>query len=87
MQHRLAAHAGVQLICATGIGDPVIDAAFTTPGSVVVRLRNDGDVRRNLSYLRIRSVNASGVETNLLGGRDPEDPDNYVTALSYRARS
>jgi hypothetical protein len=86
MQHRLAAHAGVQLICATGIGDPVIDDSFATPGSVIIRLRNDGDVRRNLSYLRIRSVSASGVEQNLLGGRDRDDQANYLTAIPYRVR-
>jgi hypothetical protein len=53
MQHRLAAHTGLQLVCATGLHDAGIDAAFTGPGSVIVKLRNDGDLRRNLSFLRL----------------------------------
>lgn len=88
MQHRLAARSGVQLICATGIHDPGVDAAFSGKGSVVVKLRNDGDVRRNMSFLRLRSSVVEGFDVAgaLTGGRDPEDPTNWVDATSYRVQ-
>lgn len=88
MQHRLAARSGVQLICATGIHDPGVDAAFSGKGSVIVKLRNDGDLRRNLSFLRLRSAVVEGIDiaAGLAGGRDPGAPESWVAATSYRVQ-
>jgi hypothetical protein len=81
MQHRLAAHTGLQLVCATGLHDAGVDAAFTGPGSVVVKLRNDGDLRRNLSFLRLRARIVDGIDVAaaLTTGRDTDDPKNWST--------
>jgi hypothetical protein len=88
MQHRLAAHTGLQLICATGLHDAGVDAAFTGPGSVVVKLRNDGDLRRNLSFLRLRAriVDGSDISAALTTDRDPNEPKNWVDATTYEIR-
>jgi hypothetical protein len=88
MQHRLAAHSGVQLVCATGLHDPAVDAAFTGPRSVIVKLRNDGDLRRNLSYLRLRAIVVDGVDVaeRVRGGRSREDSQNWVDATRYEVR-
>lgn len=85
MQHRLAARSGVQLICATGIHDPGVDAAFSGKGSVIVKLRNDGDLRRNLSFLRLRSAVMEGTDVadSLAGGRDRRSQRNWVDATTY----
>ncbi|ASU79052.1 hypothetical protein CDG81_13010 [Actinopolyspora erythraea] len=85
MQHRLAAHTGLQIICATGLHDTGVDAAFTGPGSVIVKLRNDGDQRRNLSFLRLRANVVDGVDVAgaMTGGRDPSASTNWVDALRY----
>lgn len=88
MQHRLAAHTGLQLVCATGLNDAGVDAAFTGPGSVIVKLRNDGDLRRNLSFLRLRATVVDGVDiaTAITAGRDPADSRNWVDGTSYEVR-
>ncbi|WP_206745031.1 hypothetical protein, partial [Pseudofrankia sp. BMG5.36] len=86
MQHRLAAHTGLQLVCATGLNDAGVDAAFTGPGSVIVKLRNDGDLRRNLSFLRLRATVVDGIDiaTALTSGRDVDAQRNWVDASAYR---
>jgi hypothetical protein len=88
MQHRLAAHTGLQLVCATGLNDANVDAAFTGPGSVIVKLRNDGDLRRNLSYLRLRSRIVDGVDiaASIVGGRPTPSEQNWVDATRYEIR-
>jgi hypothetical protein len=88
MQHRLAAHTGLQLVCATGLHDAGIDAAFTGPGSVIVKLRNDGDLRRNLSFLRLRTSVVDGIDISgtITAGRDPASPQNWVDATGYEIR-
>ena len=88
MQHRLAAHTGLQLVCATGLNDAGVDAAFTGPGSVIVKLRNDGDLRRNLSFLRLRASVVDGVDlaAAVAGGRDPGSARNWVDGTSYEIR-
>lgn len=85
MQHRLAARTGLQLVCATGLHDAGVDAAFSGAGSVIVKLRNDGDVRRNLSFLRLRSRVVDGIDVaaGLTAGRDPSSPQNWVDATTY----
>jgi hypothetical protein len=88
MQHRLAAHTGLQLVCATGLHDAGIDAAFTGPGSVIIKLRNDGDLRRNLSFLRLRTSVVDGIDLSeaITVGRDPASPQNWVDATGYEVR-
>lgn len=88
MQHRLAAHTGLQLICATGLNDANVDAAFSGPGSVIVKLRNDGDLRRNLSFLRLRARTVDGVDiaTSTTAGRAADADQNWVDATSYELR-
>ncbi|GAB2699896.1 hypothetical protein [Nocardia thraciensis] len=88
IQHRLAAHCGVQLVCATGLNDPAVEAAFTGPGSVIVKLRNDGDLRRNLSFLRLRATVVDGVDITaaITAGRDPRSAQNFLNATSYEIR-
>lgn len=85
MQHRLAAHNGIQLVCATGIHDPGVDAAFSGPGSVITKLRNDSDVRRHLSYLRLRAAVVEGVSIAdaLTGTRPLTDRRAQVHATTY----
>ena len=86
MQHRLAAYSHIQLVCATALNEASIEAAFTGAGSVIVKLRNDGDLRRNLNYLRVRQRVVDGVDIHaaLTRGRDATDPHNYVDAITYR---
>ncbi|MFI0411654.1 hypothetical protein [Actinomadura sp. 3N508] len=88
MQHRLAAHTGLQLVCATGLNDANVDNAFTGPGSVIVKLRNDGDLRRNLSYLRLRTQVADGADitASITAGRSATAPQNWVDAVQYEIR-
>lgn len=88
MQHRLAAHSGVQLVCATGLHDPAVDAAFTGPRSVIVKLRNDGDLRRNLSYLRLRAAVVDGVDVaaRVRSGRPRDATQNWLDATRYEVR-
>jgi hypothetical protein len=88
MQHRLAAHTGLQLVCATGLHDAGIDASFAGPGSVIVKLRNDGDLRRNLSFLRMRTRVVDGIDLTaaITGGRDQAASQNWVDATSYEIR-
>lgn len=89
MQHRLAAHTGLQLICATGLNDANVDRAFTGRGSVIIKLRNDGDLRRNLSYLRLRSRLVDGTDLAALvsADRSPDAAQNWVDAIRYEIRS
>lgn len=85
MQHRLAAHSGLQLVCATGLHDVGVDAAFTGRGSVIIKLRNDGDQRRNLSFLRLRSSIVDGIDipAAITAGRDTTSKTNWVDATRY----
>ena len=84
----LAAHTGLQLVCATGLHDAGIDAAFIGPGSVIIKLRNDGDLRRNLSFLRLRTSVVDGIDLSeaITAGRDPASPQNWVDATGYEVR-
>jgi hypothetical protein len=88
MQHRLAAHTGLQLVCATGLNDANVDAAFAGPGSVIVKLRNDGDLRRNLSFLRLRSRTVDGVDiaASITAGRPAAAQQNWVDSTRYEIR-
>ncbi|RMI32677.1 coiled-coil domain-containing protein [Nocardia stercoris] len=88
MQHRLAAHTGVQLVCATGLHDPAVEAAFTGAGSVIVKLRNDGDLRRNLSFLRLRETIVDGIDVveSIVRERDPRSNQNWLDAITYEIR-
>ena len=88
MQHRLAAHTGLQLVCATGLNDANVDTAFTGAGSVIVKLRNDGDLRRNLSFLRLRARVVDGVDiaASIAAGRPTQSPQNWVDATRYEIR-
>lgn len=88
MQHRLAAHVGLQLICATGLNDANVDNAFTGPGSIIIKLRNDGDLRRNLSYLRLRARVVDGVDiaASITADRPESASQNWVDALRYEIR-
>lgn len=88
MQHQLSARTGLQLICATGLHDPGVDAAFTGPGSVIAKLRNDGDIRRNLSYLRLRNRVVDGIDLHaaITADRDTTSPQNWVDATAYEIR-
>ncbi|WP_206797518.1 hypothetical protein [Amycolatopsis sp. MtRt-6] len=72
-------------MCATGLHDPAVDAAFTGHGSVVVKLRNDGDLRRNLAYLQLRATVVDGVDVidSITGGRDRASARNWVDATRY----
>ncbi|MGY1976937.1 hypothetical protein [Nocardia gipuzkoensis] len=85
MQHRLAAHTGVQLVCATGLHDPAVESAFTGAGSVIVKLRNDGDLRRNLSFLQLRAAVVDGIDVveSVVKERDPRSTQNWVDAVRY----
>lgn len=88
MQHRLAAHTGLQLVCATGLHDAGVDAAFTGTGSVIVKLRNDGDLRRNMSFLRLRARTVDGIDLTaaIIAGRDQDSAQNWVDATRYEIR-
>lgn len=85
MQHWLAAHTGLQLVCATGLNDASVDKAFCGPGSVIVKLRNDGDLRRNLSYLRLRDRIVDGIDVveGLTSGRPVDAEQNWIDATRY----
>jgi hypothetical protein len=88
MQQGLAAHTGLQLVCATGLNDAGVDAAFTGTGSAIVKLRNDGDLRRNLSFLRLRTRVVDGIDIDkaVTAGRDPGATQDWVDATSYEVR-
>ncbi|MGV0680344.1 hypothetical protein ABQE62_29470 [Mycolicibacterium fortuitum] len=85
MQHWLAAYTGLQLVCATGLNDANVDKAFCGPGSVIVKLRNDGDLRRNLSYLRLRERTVDGIDIveGLTSGRPVDADQNWIDATRY----
>lgn len=87
MQQALAASVGIQLICATGINDPTVRAAFEGDSAVVVQMRNDIDQRRYLNYLRVVDPALAGpVAEALAGGRDVADDAGYLSAARYRVR-
>jgi hypothetical protein len=88
MQHRLAAHSGIQLVCATGLNEPSVERAFSGVGSVVIKLRNDGDLRRNLSFLRLRARTVDGVDIPkaITGSRTTDSPQNWVDGIRYEIR-
>ncbi len=85
LQHALAAAAGVQLVCASGLEDPSVLTAFEGPGAVVVRLRNDRAQRTGLRHLRVIDEQVEAVVgAALAGGRSPSDPAAYLDAQRYR---
>ena len=88
MQHRLAAHSGIQLVCATGLNEANVERAFSSAGSVIVKLRNDGDQRRNQSFLRIREQIVDGIDLAkaLAGDRPVDSEQNWVEATRYEFR-
>jgi hypothetical protein len=55
---------------------------------VIVKLRNDGDLRRNLSFLRLRARVVDGVDiaAAIAAGRPTESPQNWVDATRYEIR-
>lgn len=88
MQHRLAAHSGIQLVCATGLNEANVERAFSGAGSVIVKLRNDGDQRRNQSFLRIREQIVDGIDLAkaIAGDRPVDSEQNWVEATRYEFR-
>jgi hypothetical protein len=88
MQHRLAAHSGIQLVCATGLNEANVERAFSSAGSVIVKLRNDGDQRRNQSFLRIREQIVDGIDLAkaIAGDRPVDSEQNWVEATRYEFR-
>ncbi len=88
MQHRLAAHSGIQLVCATGLNEANVERAFSSAGSVIVKLRNDGDQRRNQSFLRIREQIVDGIDLAkaVAGDRPVDSEQNWVEATRYEFR-
>lgn len=88
MQHQLAAYSGIQLVCATGLNEPNVERAFHGEGSVIVKLRNDGDQRRNQSFLRIRERIVDGVEIAkaITGGKPVDSQQNWVQGTRYEIR-
>lgn len=84
MQQALAGKSGIQLICATGLNDPTVIAAFEGPDARVVRLRNDINQRGGLHHLRIADpLTHKAVTEAILGGHEADDPHGYVSATSY----
>jgi hypothetical protein len=55
---------------------------------VIVKLRNDGDLRRNLSFLRLRAAVVDGIDVvdRVRGGRPPEATQNWLDATRYEVR-
>lgn len=87
IQQALAAEAGLQLVCATGIDDPNVLASFEGDAGRVIRLRNDRDQRRGLQYLRVVSPDVAAVlEAGIRGSRPVEDPRGWVTGTGYTVR-
>ena len=87
LQQALAARAGVQLVCATGINDPTIRSAFEGEASKVLEMRNDRDQRQYLSYLRVADPSVDDAVRGVVGGsRDQSDPAGYLSATGYRVR-
>jgi hypothetical protein len=87
MQQSLAAAAGVQLVCATGLDDPAVLHAFDGDSGRVLRLRNDRDQRLGLQYLRVEDPGAAArIGAAVTGGRDPADPRGYLDAVGYSVR-
>lgn len=88
MQHALASRAGVQLICATGINDPDVRAAFEGDEGRVIELRNDRDQRQYLQYLRVVDSDAAArLAAAVSDGRPPDDERGYLSGSGYRIRS
>jgi hypothetical protein len=54
----------------------------------LVKLRNDGDLRRNLSFLRLRARIIDGIDvaTTIIAGREPVSPRNWVDGTAYEIR-
>jgi hypothetical protein len=73
LQTAVAAKFGVQLIYTTGLFDPEVHQAF----DCVVRLRNDADLRRHLSYIVLDEPTVAAVTE----GRDASDHNGYVTGV------
>lgn len=87
LQQGLAAASGVQLVCATGINDPVVRAAFEGDDAKLIELRNDRDQRRHLRFLRISDPDtAAAVAAAISDGRPGGDPRGYLSGLGYRVR-
>ncbi len=88
MQQMLALQSGVQLVCATGLDDPGILAAFEGDTGKVIRLRNDRDQRKGLQYLRIVEPTALQAVTAAFGGARTDTSDEArVSASGYTIRS
>ncbi|MGH3451684.1 MAG: hypothetical protein ACRDQW_13360, partial [Haloechinothrix sp.] len=84
MQQALAGKSGIQLICATGLNDPTVIAAFEGPDARVIRLRNDIDQRGGLNHLRVADpLVRKAITEAILDGHDADDPNGYVSATSY----
>ena len=87
MQQTLASQSGVQLICATGIDDPAVLAAFEGDTGRVVRLRNDRDQRRGYHHLRISDPQAAALlRTSFGADRAVDDDTDRLSALGYTVR-
>ncbi|HUY21569.1 MAG TPA: hypothetical protein VMV22_04435 [Acidimicrobiales bacterium] len=84
MQQALAARAGIQLVCATGLDDPAVLTSFEGPRARVLRLRNDRDQRRGLHYLRVDDPELlSAVRASVLGDHGEQTDNAFLSATGY----
>lgn len=87
MQQALAARAGLQLICATGLSDASVKTAFEGAESCILELRNDRDQRHGLQYLRITDQRvAERVAAGITGDRDVAATDGFLDGSRYSIR-
>lgn len=87
MQQGLAARAGLQLICATGLSDASVKTAFEGVESCILELRNDRDQRHGLQYLRIADPDvATRVAAAVTGTRDVTSVDGFLDGSRYSVR-
>ena len=84
MQQALAARAGIQLVCATGLDDPAVLTSFEGPRARVLRLRNDRDQRRGLHYLRVDDPELlTAIRASVLANHEVETDNAFLSATSY----
>jgi len=87
MQQGLAARAGLQLICATGLSDASVKTAFEGTQSRILELRNDRDQRHGLQYLRIADPRVADlVAAGISGDHDPDSSDGFLDGSRYTIR-
>lgn len=87
MQQALAASAGLQLVCATGLSDASVKTGFEGDENCILELRNDRDQRHGLQYLRVADPAVLPVlAAGLAKGRDPDLADGHVEGTRYTIR-